>query len=65
MPLTEKQILEKMFERWPDWDNEAYQGVLQDVVDLKMMPFVQKFSSYNWQEQDSILAVLQAIRGVD
>jgi hypothetical protein len=64
-PLTKKEILEKMKAQWPDWDRGSHKEILQDVIDLKMMLFVDKFSSYNWQEQDAILSVLQAIRGVD
>jgi hypothetical protein len=64
-PLTKKEILEKMKVQWPDWDRGSHKEILQDVIDLKMMLFVDKFSSYNWQEQDAILSVLQAIRGVD
>jgi len=62
--MENKIILDKMKVQWSDWDEGAHEGTLQDVIDLKMMPFVEKFSSYNWQEQDAILSVLQAIREV-
>ena len=62
--MNKKLILEKMKEAWPDWDDDAYEAVLNDAINLLGgTELFEKFSHFNWQEQDCILSVLRAFRG--
>jgi hypothetical protein len=65
LKITKKEILGKMREQWSDWEKGSHELILKDVEALKMMPAVEQFAKFNWQEQDAILFVLQAIRGVE
>jgi len=56
-------MLEKIKETWPDWEQGTHEEVLDDAISTIGWQAFDNFSNLDWQAQDCILNVFQAIRG--
>jgi len=61
--MDRQYMLEKIKETWPDWEQGTHEEVLDDAISTIGWQAFDNFSNLDWQAQDCILNVFQAIRG--
>ena len=57
------ELVKLMEKEFPDWEPGSYRPEVEEAINLAGEKFFDKFGSLNWQEQDQVISLLQAIRG--
>jgi len=58
--MEREELVDILKSYWTDWDE--WEGTAKDIEDLGVMPFIDNFSGFGWQEQDIIINTLTAIK---
>ena len=52
-----------MEKEFPDWEPGSYKPEIEEAINFVGEEFFNRFGRLNWQEQDQVINLLQAIRG--
>jgi hypothetical protein len=59
--MNKTQLIKILKEHWTDWDE--YDTEAKDAIDLLSSKWLDWFQGLGWQEQETIIATLSAIKG--
>ena len=57
------ELVKLMEKEFPDWEPGSYKPEIEEAINFVGEEFFNRFGRLNWQEQDQVINLLQAIRG--